>query len=95
MQEITTDGDGADDVKGKGKQDKQDDGGPVLRHTLRWGLERADVELVSWLCGLDGRWASRHVLRAGSVAIDADLNNSATHSTVKQASSRMRKGGEW
>ncbi|WVQ83667.1 hypothetical protein IAT38_005810 [Cryptococcus sp. DSM 104549] len=31
--------------------------GLILRHAMRWAVERGEVELVAWLTGLDGRWA--------------------------------------
>ena len=65
LQELAS---GSTDTKGKGKEDGHD-GGPVLRHALRWGLERADVELVSWLCGLDGRWVSLVYVLSAEVKI--------------------------
>ncbi|WVQ75629.1 hypothetical protein IAR50_005258 [Cryptococcus sp. DSM 104548] len=28
----------------------------ILRHAVHWGVERGDVDLVNWICGLEGRW---------------------------------------
>ncbi|KAK8853419.1 hypothetical protein IAR55_004125 [Kwoniella newhampshirensis] len=29
----------------------------ILRHAIRWGVQRGDVELISWLVGFEGLWA--------------------------------------
>lgn len=42
------------DTKGKGRQGEEPR--EVLHHALRWAVERSDVGLVTWLCGLDGEW---------------------------------------
>lgn len=31
----------------------------VLGHALRWAVSHANVELIGWLAGLDGRWVSQ------------------------------------
>jgi hypothetical protein len=34
----------------------------ILRHALQWAVERCDIDLVSWLINLDGRWVGRILL---------------------------------
>jgi hypothetical protein len=42
------------DIKGKGRQGEEPS--VVLQHALRWAVERSDIGLITWLCGLDGKW---------------------------------------
>jgi hypothetical protein len=44
------------DIKGKGRQGEEPR--VVLQHALRWAVERSDIGLITWLCGLDGKWVS-------------------------------------
>jgi hypothetical protein len=46
-------------AKGKGKSRQGDQGpGIVLQHALRWAIEKSDIQVITWLCGLDGEWVS-------------------------------------
>lgn len=49
------------DVDGLGGSDKSR-AALVLRHALQWGIERGDVDLVSWLASLTGRWVRISIL---------------------------------
>jgi hypothetical protein len=46
---------GNKDPKGKSRQVEQEPRA-VLHHALKWAVERSDVELSTWLCGLEGDW---------------------------------------
>jgi hypothetical protein len=43
---------------GKGKRRQGEEPRVVLQHALRWAVERSDIGLATWLCGLDGQWVS-------------------------------------
>lgn len=49
----------ADDTAAADPSEEELRGPLVLRHALRWAVERCDVELVAWLAALDGRWVNR------------------------------------
>jgi hypothetical protein len=35
----------------------------ILRHAIRWGIERGDLDLIAWLTGLKGQWVRRSLSR--------------------------------
>jgi hypothetical protein len=65
----------------------------ILRHALRWAVERMDVDLIAWLVSLDGVFVSN--IGSSPTIRDTRLTTRLSCSMKKHQASKTRTAGEY